>query len=75
MFPDFAADDTQTFHQKLARFNVLRMAPATPRADWQADIDSEYAHRQAEGQFLEVLRVEVASMLPDPAFATERFIT
>ena len=75
MFPDFAADDSQTFHQKLARFNVIRMAPATPPTDWQADMDSEYAHRQAEGQFLEALRSEVASLLPDPAFETERFIT
>ena len=74
MFPDFAADESQTFHQKLARFNVIRMAPATPPADWQAEMDSEYAHRQAEGQFLEALRGEVASLLPDPAFETERFI-
>jgi hypothetical protein len=75
MFPNFAAYDTQTFHQKLAHFNVSRLAPAMPRADWRADMDSEYAHRQAEGQFLEALRVEVAPILPDPPFETERFIS
>lgn len=75
MFLDYAADEAQSFHQKLARFNVIRTAPATPPADWQAEMDNEYAHRQAEGQFLEALRAEVAPMLPDPAFDTEHFIT
>lgn len=75
MFPDFDADEAQFFHQKLARFNVIRMAPATPPSDWQAEMDSDYAHRQAEGLFLEALRGEVAPMLPDPAFDTDRFIT
>lgn len=75
MFPDFAADETLSFHQKLARFNVIRMAPATPPSDWQADVDNEYAHRHAEGQFLEALRGEIAPLLPDPAFDTQRFIT
>ena len=75
MFPDFAADEAKTFHQKLARFNVVRMAPGIPPANWQADMESEYAHRQAEGQFLEALRGEVAFLLPDPALDTEGFIT
>lgn len=74
MFPDYVADEAQSFHQKLARFNAIRTAPATPSPDWQADIDDEHAHRHAEGQFLEALRREVAPMLPDPTFDTEHFI-
>ena len=60
MFPDYVADEAQSFHQNLARFNAIRTAPATPSPDWQADTDNEHAHRHAEGKFLEALRREVA---------------
>lgn len=49
MFPDFATDEAQSFHHKLARFNVIRMAPATPSSDWQATT-RRYAY-QAIGAF------------------------
>ncbi len=67
--------DPDAFHQQLAHFNVRRIAPAFPSAQWQADLATEHEWRVAEGNYLEALRLGVGPLLPAPALSTDAFIT
>lgn len=66
--------DAHVFHRDLAHFNVHRLAPGLPHADWRSELQTELAFKMAEGQFLEALRAEVASMLPPPGLAVDEFV-
>lgn len=67
--------DPDAFHQQLARFNVSRLAVATPDSNWQETLYSEMEFRLAEGHFLEALRAHVASQLPDSHLDADGFVS
>ena len=66
--------DPDEFHQQLAHFNVRRIAPAFPAADWLTDMGAEFNWRIAEGRYLESLRQFVAPLLPADDGNTDNFI-
>lgn len=68
-----APEDPQTFHRELARFNVARIAVATPSPGWQGALHQELDYRLAEGQYLEALRTEVAEMAASAPTGGEEF--
>ena len=76
MFNDLALIDVDpnTFHQRLAAFNVLRIAPAPPTPRWLLNLETEFEYRVAEGHYLEALRTQVAASLPVHNVGTDRFI-
>ena len=69
------SDDPDAFHQQLARFNCARVAVAFPGPHWQEALYAEMEFKLAEGHFLEALRSQVASRLPDPHLNTDDFIS
>lgn len=66
--------DPDSFHRRLAHFNVVRMAVAKPTDQWQVSLADEYKLRTAEGHFLEALRMQVAAWLPPSFDTTPSFI-
>ena len=75
MAPSFASADPLNFHRQLARFNVTRVAVATPTSQWQQALHSELAYRLAEGEYLESLREQVAPMIPEHDWDSENFVS
>lgn len=66
--------DPDTFHRQLARFNVSRVAVSAPSTRWLANLETEFEYRVSEGNYLEALRLQVASLLPQHAVSTDPFI-
>lgn len=54
-------NDPFTFHSSLAKFNVDRIAVATPSSSWEEKLQEETKYRITEGRFLEEFR---ASIIP-----------
>jgi hypothetical protein len=54
--------DPVDFHSSLAKFNVNRIAVATPSASWEEKLHEELKFRIIEGRFLEELRASVAPL-------------
>ncbi len=56
--------DPDAFHRELAHVNVVRIAAGMPSGRWQADLQTDFGWRVAEGQYLEAQRLQVAPLLP-----------
>ena len=74
MHQTIAANDSAVFHQKLARYNVTRAAPAMPSLLWQEALQDEAAWQLAEGNYLERLRQQVAPLIGGHAGDAEHFV-
>jgi hypothetical protein len=70
----FAMNDPDTFHQRLAHFNLTRLSPAQPSPLWRGALHDELAWRLSEGDFLEELRAQVAPLLPDQSGDASHFV-
>ncbi len=66
--------DADAFHQALARFNASRMAVATPGAHWQQRLAADLDYQLTEGSFLELMRANVAHLLPEPHGTASDFV-
>ncbi len=66
--------DADAFHQALARFNASRMAVATPGAHWQQRLAADLDYQLTEGSFLELMRANVAHLLPAPQGTASDFV-
>ncbi|WP_246263272.1 iron-containing redox enzyme family protein [Caulobacter soli] len=60
--------------RRLSRWNHRRLDPATPHADWEADLDEEHAMRRLEGAFIESQRLLVADRAAAAPSDVEGFI-
>jgi Iron-containing redox enzyme len=52
-----------TFQRELSRFNRGRLAPALPAADWREQAYDKARVCQAEGEFVEAVRAEIAPLV------------
>lgn len=59
--PNFR-DDRFDFHASLAKFNVNRIAIATPSLLWEETLNDELKYRIVEGRFLEELRGSISHL-------------
>lgn len=66
--------DAKRFHRALAHFNVVRLAMGSPSKDWAEALEYEYKFRYEEGLYLEAMRANVASLMPNPQLAGQGFI-
>ena len=48
------------FQAALARWNRDRLEPGFPSADWEQTLERDHRFQRLEGQFLEMLRAEIA---------------
>lgn len=64
---DYLSD---TFQQRLSRWNHDRLSPSKPHADWRAELTQEHEMRLLEGAFIETTRAAIAdraAAAPDDA--------
>ncbi|HEX8840445.1 MAG TPA: iron-containing redox enzyme family protein, partial [Sphingomicrobium sp.] len=71
-----ASDDllTDGVQQQLARWNRERLSPRLPDADWRFTMDRDQQMLAIEGQFIDLLRDEVADEAADVPTDAHRFI-
>jgi hypothetical protein len=71
---DLAGPGFALFQRELARYNHRRLEPAMPRPGWRARIRQECSVLQAEGEFVEALRREIAPLVADIPQTVDAFI-
>lgn len=62
------------FQRELAKFNRCRLDPALPRATWRNDARDECRVLQAEGEFVEAVREEIAPLVADVPVDVDAFL-
>jgi len=62
------------FQRELTRYNHRRFEPALPDATWRDALREEYRVLQAEGEFIEALRDEIAPLVADVPDTVDAFI-
>jgi hypothetical protein len=67
--PDFAR-----FQRELTRFNHGRLEPSLPNANWRDELHQECRVLDAEGEFVEASRKEIAPLTADIPADVDRFI-
>jgi hypothetical protein len=63
-----------TFQRELTRFNHHRLAPSLPSEDWRDKAYDEARVRQAEGEFVEAVRAEIAPLVEEIPDDVDGFI-
>lgn len=74
MSPTPSEFQTHTFQASLAHYNLSRITPALPSADWIKDEQLAHGWKLREGHFIESLRTEVAPMVLDVARNPQQFV-
>jgi hypothetical protein len=62
------------FQRELTKFNRDRLEPSLPRSAWREDVRDEWLVLQAEGEFVEALRKEIAPLVADIPETVDAFI-
>jgi Iron-containing redox enzyme len=62
------------FQRELTKFNRLRLEPTLPSPAWRNAVDEESRVRQAEGEFVEAVRTEIAPLIANIPDGVEDFI-
>jgi len=62
------------FQRELTKFNRLRLEPTLPSPAWRNAVDEESRVRQAEGEFVEAVRTEIAPLVANIPDGVEDFI-
>lgn len=75
MLHSSAPQDQDDFHQRLACFNMARLAVGKPSANWQQTIREDLSWRIREGLYLEELSRQVGPLLEGHAGDTAHFVS
>jgi hypothetical protein len=67
-------DGFALFQRELTRYNHRRLDPALPDASWRDALREESRVLQAEGEFIEALRNEIAPLVDDVPDSVDGFI-
>jgi hypothetical protein len=62
------------YQRELARFNHRRLEPALPAPGWRDDVKSERAVREAEAEFVEAARNEIAPLVANIPNSVDGFV-
>jgi hypothetical protein len=66
--------DEEQLQRALAAFNHTRLVPSHEQADWQAQLQREYAMRLLEGSFVERERAKIHAWANEAPCAPEAFV-
>jgi Iron-containing redox enzyme len=72
--PELSGPGFGRFQRELTKFNHRRLEPAMPHASWRDEIDDQCRALQAEGEFVEAVRAEIAPIVSDIPETVDRFI-
>jgi hypothetical protein len=62
------------FQRELTKFNRLRLEPGLPNPTWRDAVHQDSRVRQAEGEFVETIRAQIAPLVRDIPGEVEDFI-
>jgi hypothetical protein len=62
------------FQRELTKFNRLRLVPGLPNPAWRDAVHQDIRVRQAEGEFVETIRAQIAPLVRDIPSEVEDFI-
>src|SRR5437868_2016231 len=62
------------FQRRLAWWNRRRLAVSRPSADWRERLAEDHAMQQAEGQFIEAFRADVARQAAGAPTGAQAFV-
>jgi hypothetical protein len=62
------------FQRELTKFNRLRLEPGLPNPTWRDEVHQDSRVRQAEGEFVETVRAQIAPLVNDIPGKVEDFI-
>ena len=69
-----ALRDPLSLHRRLAYWNHRRLAPSSPHAHWEAEIEEDLRMRRLEGLWIEAFRAEVADRAAAAPSDVEGFV-
>jgi Iron-containing redox enzyme len=66
--------ELDAMHRALGHYNAKRLKPDIPSTQWREDLNTEHKWRLKEGEYLEVLRVAIAPLLPSIGEDVDLFV-